>query len=617
MELTVVHPRALHGCEPGPHWVYADEKLAVYGRVAAAFSGSSAFIEPRDFQAAALGLRAGFVRWVDENLEGRPAEQWILTPLHKNPVTSNVMLHLVWLNQLKAHLSTSDRIVIVTQSRGLMRTLQRFSVQHRIAFSLHGRVHFALERCITVVKAVGRLGYDAVQAMFRKAVTGFYLTSHYRTGLRGVDLLVESFLTDKDVPESGSYQSPYFPGLLAWYQERGIRAAYYPFVYGVPLARLGSLYRRLSISKEPFVLFERFIKVSDVIGALARCLGSALFSRSPSVTPFLGLDVNPLVQELRLSAAAVGLFPLLLMKVPTRLATYGITPRWVIAWYENQPIDRANCAGFNHAPFSCKVVGVKQYPLYPNFTSLFTTSAEIRAGVGPKEQWVCGPVFVCPAREFDDIGSYRVVPALRYAHLHAREGMERQERDLLVILTYSREESLAMLAQVMAVVPEIAQFFEKVVVGLHSDARITATELHRQWPAAFFKQLLVSAQGETDKFLSTARVVVSGGTSKAVEAICRGIPVILIGRRAGLDMNPFFSDDAALWNTAYGPEELKFAISAWLPDHPISLEERIHIGDNLRREYFRPVTESAMRAFNPRSDPAPAARPIARAIPLW
>lgn len=605
MELTVVHPRAIHRCKPGSYWVYADEKLAVYSRVAAAFSGSSAFMEPRDFQTAALELRPAFVRWVDENLEGRAAEHWILTPLHKNPSANNMLLHLVWLDRLAARSSTDDKVVVVTQSGGLMRTLQRFSAQHGIVFSLRGRAHFVFTRSVILLKAIGGFGYDVLQAMCRKALAGFYLTSDYVRRLRGLELLVDSFLTDKDVSESGSYWSPYFPGLVAWYQERGIRAAHYPVLDGVPLTRLGPLYRRLSRSEEMFVPFERFIKLSDVIVAVAQCLRNAFLPRLPRVTPFRGLNVNPLVQELRIAAAAVGLFPLLLLKAPMRLAACGIAPKWMIDWFENQPIDRANCAGFSRAPFPCKVVGVKQYPLYPNFTSLFTTSAEIRAGVGPKDQWVCGPVFMDPAREFDNVGSYRVVPALRYAHLYAQGCAERRERDLLVILTHSREESLGMLAQVIGVVPEIARFFERVVVGLHSDARITAAEVHRQWPEAFFKQLLVSAQGETDKFLSTARVAVSGGTSKALEAICRGIPVVLIGRRVGLDLNPLFSADTRLWNTAYGPEELRSAMKAWLPTHPISLGERINIGNRLRRGYFWPVTEEAMKAFDPRSERAP------------
>ncbi len=605
MELTVVHPRAIHCCKPGSHWLYADEKLAVYSRVAAVFSGSAAFMEPRDFQEAALELRPAFVRWVDENLEGRAAEHWILTPLHKNPSGNNLLLYLVWLKQLAARSSTDDKVVVVTQSRGLMRTLQRFSAQHGIVFSLHGRAHFMFTRSVILLKAIGKFGYDVLQATCRKALAGFYLTSDYVLRLRGIELLVDSFLTDKDVSQSGSYRNPYFPGLVAWYQERGIRAAHYPVLYEVPLARLGSLYRRLSRSEELFVPFERFIKLSDLIVALGQCLKNAFFPRSPRVTPFRGLDVNPLVQELRIAAAAVGLFPLLLLKAPTRLAACGIAPKWVIDWFENQPIDRANCAGFSRAPFPCKVVGVKQYPLYPNFTSLFATSAEIRAGVGPKDQWVCGPVFMDPAREFDDIGSYRVVPALRYAHLHVQEGVERQERDLLVILTHSREESLGILAQVIAVVPEIARFFERMVVGLHSDAGITTAEIHRRWPEAFFRQLLVSAQGETNQFLSTARVAVTGGTSKAVEAICCGIPVVLIGRRAGLDLTPLLSADTRLWNTAYGPEELRSAMKAWLPTHPISLGERITIGNRLRTEYFWPATEATMQAFDPRSEQGP------------
>jgi glycosyltransferase involved in cell wall biosynthesis len=99
-----------------------------------------------------------------------------------------------------------------------------------------------------------------------------------------------------------------------------------------------------------------------------------------------------------------------------------------------------------------------------------------------------------------------------------------------------------------------------------------------------------------------ARMVVSAGSSAALEAICFGVPVISIGRQAGLDMNPLLEVDCRLWTVAYDPDEFAQAIAGWSPVHPLPLAERIAIGEAIRAEYFEPVSEAGMAAFDPRHE---------------
>ncbi len=97
-------------------------------------------------------------------------------------------------------------------------------------------------------------------------------------------------------------------------------------------------------------------------------------------------------------------------------------------------------------------------------------------------------------------------------------------------------------------------------------------------------------------------MVVTAGTSAAVEAACMGIPVIVVGRPAGLDMNPLGAVDERLWHLVYDGEELSAAVGRWTPAHPLLLAERIKLGGAIRDATFEPVTDEGMRAFLPTSE---------------
>src|SRR5205085_471153 len=150
-----------------------------------------------------------------------------------------------------------------------------------------------------------------------------------------------------------------------------------------------SLYRRIKSSVTAFVVFELFLRFSDLFRALAKCLREAL-SKSKPLTPFRNIDVGPLTRALRSRAALGGLLPIALTLAPRRMSKAGIHPKSLIAWYENQVPDKASFIGFKQIEPPCRVIAVRQYHWVPNLISLFSTGAEIQAGVSPRENWVCG-----------------------------------------------------------------------------------------------------------------------------------------------------------------------------------------------------------------------------------
>jgi hypothetical protein len=356
----------------------------------------------------------------------------------------------------------------------------------------------------------------------------------------------------------------------------------------------------MQASAVPMLPFESLIHLTDIPKSAVLCLRYACHSEREC--RFEDFDVAPLVAGERFKAAAAGLLPLLLLTAPSRLGTYGVRPRWLFDWFENQPIDRANALGFGRA--GCHVVALRLYALYPMFASLYTSERQARSGTCPPLAWVAGTAMESQLGRYDRQTRYRWVPALRYGQPQRSTCPQAEGTALLLLLTHSREESLAILACVLPVLRAAPDMFPGVIIKPHGDfgGERLRRELVDRWPWAESVPWLQWESQPVDNLVRMARMMVSAGTSAALEAVCRGVPVILIGRRAGLDMNPLADVDRRLWTTAYDPSDAARAIADWSPAHPLPLAERVAIGEAIRAEYFEPVSEDGMAAFDPRHE---------------
>jgi hypothetical protein len=556
-------------------------------------------ISPQSFQETVAGLRRKFVDWVDQNLPRTASETWILTPLYKNPFANNLLLHLTWLkvinDAIKDH---GDDLAVITDSIGLAKTIEQLCRSNGLRHQRLGKAWFRVTRAFHDGKSVARFLLDLNELVIRAVLARTILGGNHRRRLHGVRVLVDSFLHDDDLSDDGRFSDRYFPGLLEWYSSRGLKSASYPFVYRVPLNRLPGLYRRMRRSPTLFAPFELFMRANDIAASLQACW-SGIWAGDEPITPFYGIEVGPLIKELQPRASLDGFTPLVLAKAPKRMEQSGICPDWIIDWYENQPIDKASVIGFSQMQPPCRVIAMRQYCVLPNWLNMFTTTAEVEAGVAPQEHWVCGRAQADSISIYDSIGDYRIVSALRYAHLYRQQAEEpREERWILVLLTHSFEESLEIIACVMDAARQSPTVFGEIVVKTHPDWKTEEFRrvVEKRWPETI---PLRWESKKGDVLFRQSRIIVTAGTSSAVEAVCYGVPVIIIGQAAGLDMNPFENVDRRMWQLTYDVQGLCCAVERWTPTHPLSLSDRMSLGRNIRNAHFEPVTENSMRAFIP------------------
>ena len=603
MNVTVAHPSQAR-CLAAHHlrWVYVDDDQDLYWRIAAAIGTRSApLLAPEAFQLKVEATRAVFVDWSDRCLAGTMPEGWITTPLYRNPHDNSLFLHFCWLTAINEALNAStDGLLIVTESSGFADAVRSLCQSRGISHAVAGRARLRLARMLRSLRATAGLCANALSLLCRMLLARAILGDSYRRRLGGVELIVDTYLLEGDLAANGLFRDRYFPGLIDYYRLHDIVAASRPLLYGVSIVRSGAIFQCMQRSATPFILLELFATPADVASALWKSVKGAIAHIPLAVTPALPIDLGPIVKWHQPWTAMRAFLALVMLRFPMRIVAAGLHPRWVIEWYENQPIDKASQIGFSALGTDCEVIAVRQFPPAPDFLSLYTTAEEVRSGVSPRENWVCGRAQMKAMSIYDSVGNYRVVPALRYAHLHRETTQLHAGTQLLVLLPYSKTESRRVLRCALFALETAAHFFERVVIKPHPTvtSATARADAEHEWPETAHSQVEWS-EAPLATVLSDARIVVSAHSSAALEAVCAGKPVILIGCMAGLAINALENIDNRLWRVVYDAPGLVAALKAWSPEHPLPFELRMALGTEIRNESFEPANDSTMNAFIP------------------
>lgn len=602
MTVTVAHPAVVKRLHSGyRYWVYADDDQDIYWRLtSAADPASRPLLTPAEFETQVMALRAAFVNWVDQCLERAPYEAWFTTPLYKNPLDNRLFLHYCWLTAIDMRLASGERdILVISESSGLARALEAVCAKYGVRCGVIGLPQMRLARMRRLAHATGAFVSNVCGICWRMLLTRIILGRRHRRKLQNIELLVDTYVLTEDIDSNGDFRDRYFPGLIDWYERQGLACGVYPFMYDVSPLHAAMVYSRFRQSRVLFLPYELFASALDVWWAI-RVVWMSLNSPPRVATANAReVDLAPLVAWQQTVSALRAVTALVMFRVPARLAAAGIRPRWLIDWYENQPNDKATTAGFRAAGKACHVIAVRQYPPMHNFLSLYTTGGEARAGVSPVENWVCGRAHVDAMAIYDPVGTYKVVPGLRYSHVHRDAGPAQAGDSLLVLMPYATADAQQVLHCVVPVLAELAARCKRVIMKPHHTmARsVLARYMEKRWPHA-----AAGIEWSDDALMTllpTSRIVVSTQSSAMLEAVCVGVPVAVVGRTAGITVNPVEDVDRRLWRLVYDSGELAQAIREWSPRHPLSAQERRALGDSIRAAHFEPTNETTMRAFLP------------------
>lgn len=598
MMLRVGHPVVLGAFPQGVPWFYADEDPVEYGRIVARLGIENQFVTTLAFQAAAVRLRQPFLCWLDTVLKGQATHDWIIASYFKDVFSTPVFLHLVCLTLISQALRhNQENLVVITRDPALMEQLRHAACVQDASFQCIGKWAFTNERFAYALRGFGRVVWHPWLTALRIFLARVALGNQYINRLHGTEVLVDTFIFEHDIDVSGGFNDRFLPGLVEWFQANGKHVVSFPCTANISINKLYRFFLRMKKSNILFAPGELFLRLSDLVVGVGR--GLAAYSRPPSFAAchFDGMDVSCLSKYWWKISALNTLVSQIWSRTPIRMVEAGVKPSLVVDWFENQPLDKALFIGFKEASSDINVVGARLFFPYANMVNLFTTRGEQMAGVAPFMNWICGHEIAKQFSAYDDIGRYSVAPALRYSYLYDNFPPEDEGQSLVLFLTSSLQESMNILECVLRNPIVLSGSFMEIIIKPHQALPGGFEALvNDKWPE-ICQFPIIWANQSSYVLLRQAKLVVTSGSSVALESVCYGVPVVIVGRSAGLDMNPLEGVDSRCWQLLYDSVSFCSALEKWLPFLP-DFSERKKIGESVRNSYFQRTASEAMLAFN-------------------
>jgi hypothetical protein len=409
--------------------------------------------------------------------------------------------------------------------------------------------------------------------------------------------LLDTFLLDGSC-NGGRFVDRYYIGSQEFLTDTERSGFYY-----VPeLPERGSVAGLLGAAQatgERFLFKEAFLRVEDYFAALVWPLNDSLDRTTPRT--FCGFDVAPLIQRDRSVTAwnSMSLAAFLNFRFMKRLKEAGIPLRLVVDWSENQLLDRGLVLGTRSSFPKTPVVGYAGF-IKPALAHPYAqpTSREQDLGLVNDRLYVSGPGLVDAAKAYCPGLETTAGPAFRFAHVWKDHGLKTpsQRPTILGALPISISGSLEILGLLRDAALPGELKGARVLLKAHPALDVSAVKagFGAAWPESyeFFT-------GDFAGALEQADIMLSSASSACLEALSRGVPVIVAGAQRELTENPIPPwVDPSIWRLAYNSEELTRGFAELFSRDAARLKRYAEIGQSVREQCFEPVTpQGARRLF--------------------
>lgn len=401
--------------------------------------------------------------------------------------------------------------------------------------------------------------------------------------------LIDLFVTPHEF-KNAEYISRHYPKSDFWNlipDEKKIKTYFLPEI--VNTKKVQQIIEKLEYSDENFIFKSDFLKISDYLKAIF----FPLFNRKIKFNnySFRGFNIAPLLKydyfdNLNNGNSFKGILNFYFFK---RLKENNVNLDLVVNWFENQMLDRGFNFGVRCFYPNIFHIGFQPFIQALNYSfHLCPIPIEARKKVIPKQIVVIGENLKKGLSQFFINLNIISGPAIRYSYIQNINNSQNfsNRNNILVALPTSVTESRDILKIVSEGYLEYPLF--KFYIKPHPD-------LNMNLLINEFKDFLVNVKlvdNPIQELLKKSKILITNGSSVAMESLAFGVPVSIIASTNGIKQNPIPNEiDNEFWSLCYTKKELVNFINS-------CLEKEIFLNRNFNTKiidgYFNPVNRESI-----------------------
>jgi hypothetical protein len=444
-------------------------------------------------------------------------------------------------------------------------------------------------RSVRIARRIARFLWSAVRRSRTAPDAG---------GGRRPDIVIRTWVDEGCLTAEGGFRDRYFDGLADWLRSLGYEVTTIPVLFNLMRSQTEA-WRTLARTGRSFLAPERFYRMRDYLFALRIAFQQTQISLGD--VSLEAEDVTALfeAERKRFAFDSGSLDAILSHRLPLRLADKGFTPSVFIDPYENMIPEKSLILGFRRYLPDTKLVGYQHSTVPPMLLCNFVTAREARCAPLPDR-------VVCSGTLFRDVlvseglpGDLAVVgPALRFAHLWSQPprdlGADPAAAAVLVPLPLGVDPAIELLRHVI----DAFEACTNLEVRVKPHPMLAFTDVLSLAGVDLLPAHFSISTASMEEALQSSQVVVSFGSSALYEAAAAGVPVLVVARESGLDLNPlaWYSDLGEVHGT---PAELRDAVARLRAIDPAE-RGRYEAEAQRLREDLGQVNDQTMSVFTAR-----------------
>lgn len=521
---------------------------------------------------------------------------WIVSTIaSRNPNFSPLFIQCCHLALVKKMVERNHPMkAVVVKSRVLGKVIEKYLSQEKVAVQVKYRKVFSHG-----VKNLWDYVYQILIALFHFSNQFFYARVGSHKGkfdsTRPI-ILLEVFIL-KDSFSSNGYKDRYYPGIQKFLSEEEKEEFYYlPTFIGV--RNYFRIFSEIAGCRQKFFLKEHFLRLSDYIFTLLYPF--RMLKMRPQNITFLNFDITPLIREeiFYKSTHFSSLMGILNFRFAKRLKEYGIKIKLFVDWFENQIIDRGINYGFRKFSPETPIIGYQGFIVSPQFNvHIHPTAHEISVGVIPHEIAVVGRALIKPTKEFCKDLKVVAAPAFRFNNVwkKRRFSPDPHRFTVLISLPITLKESIEILKLVAGILKQ--KEFDNFLFHVKPHPVNNPEKIKRLFAADWPRQFEF-VSGDFNDCVEKVNLLIGNTSSTCVEALAKGVPVIIIESQSGLTQNPIpenIKED--IWVLCYTAEELTKAMLFYTDRDEGMVKKHELVAQKIKEDYFEPVKNRSVRRF--------------------
>lgn len=409
---------------------------------------------------------------------------------------------------------------------------------------------------------------------------------NFKENLPGV--LIHTYVDEGCFQKNGVFKDRYFPGLKEWLEKNGYSVWTLPVLYNLKRS-YRSAWKWFKQTGQKFINPYRYYRISDYLFAIREALKQVFLPKGPVTLE--GMDVSLLFLAERMGSSFGTLDSLLYYRLPQRLSQAGLKMDRLILEYENMINEKLLILGFRKYLPEVKLISFQHGALYPLLLCNYVTREEAEYAPLP-DRVICNGEFFREILIQEGMSPERVVagPALRYAHLWKAEEKVEKSIDLLIPLPLMDREAVELLSKVSRAFRDRPDL--KIVLKPHPMSSAEKILGRVKDIPSHFKLAQVSMQ----ELIFKARVMVAISSSSIYEALAAGVPVVVVGREAALDLNPlgFYNEMDKVF---ISPDQIREEASRLMSFSEEELNTYREYGKRILKSSFNPINDETLSVF--------------------